>query len=83
MQCFYLFIQICAIQILYKLILIGFVLTGCFFLIENISLTGNPSPNITWTRKFENLPNGKNNPYKQLRNLKTQFEISKVKMNIE
>lgn len=22
-------------------------------------ITGNPSPNITWTRKFENLPNGK------------------------
>lgn len=21
--------------------------------------TGNPSPNITWTKKFENLPNGK------------------------
>lgn len=24
-----------------------------------IKITGNPSPNITWTRKFENLPNGK------------------------
>lgn len=23
------------------------------------SFTGNPSPNITWTKKFENLPNGK------------------------
>lgn len=85
----YLFIQICAIQILFNLILIGIVLT-CFFFIEIFSLTGNPSPNITWTRKFENLPNGKKflprttrtNKH-VLRELKTWFEISKVKMNMK
>lgn len=43
-----------------NLILIGFV----FFIFLIIQI-GNPSPNITWTRKFENLPNGKYNHTKK------------------